>query len=110
MNIEPISKEIYDKAKELGIETITLRFSGGNDEGYLDVEVYPYDLQGKLDSEIDTWAWDAYQYNGAGDGNDYGDDITYNLKDGKVSLSSWCMTREESDEGESDLQIVEEEE
>jgi len=37
MNIEPLNKELYNRAKALGITSIELGFSGGNDEGYLNV-------------------------------------------------------------------------
>lgn len=33
MQIEPLSKKIYDKAVALGVTQIELKFSGGNDEG-----------------------------------------------------------------------------
>ena len=97
MTIQPISKIIYDKAKLLDVETITLQFTGGNDEGALQVDVYPgkYDSipHLSLEKEIENWAWEVYQYSGAGDGDDYGDDITYDLKDGTVSSSNWYTSR-----------------
>lgn len=109
MKAEPLRKNIYDKAKEIGVEKIILRFSGGNDEGYLDIETFPWNVDiGDLYDEIDEWAWEAYQYNGAGDGNDYGDDITYDLKEGKVSTSEWFTSREEGDSGEESLELDEE--
>ena len=74
MRAEPLKKEIYNKAKELGIKKIILRFSGGNDEGNLDVDMMP-DWNQDLASDIEDWAWDAYSYSGAGDGSDYGDNI-----------------------------------
>jgi hypothetical protein len=103
MNSRPLSKEIYNKAKELGIERIILRFSGGNDEGYLDVETEPKFNQ-DFANEIEDWALETYSYSGAGDGNDYGDNVTYDLKNGKVSTSEWYMSRSEGD-SERNLQI-----
>ena len=39
MRAEALSKELYDLAKAEGVTKIILRFSGGDDEGYLDVDV-----------------------------------------------------------------------
>lgn len=109
MKAEPLRKNIYNKAKEIGVEQIILRFSGGNDEGYLDIETLPWNVDiGDLYDEIDEWAWEVYDYNGAGDGNDYGDDITYDLKSGKVSTSEWFTARQEEDGGEESLELDEE--
>ena len=104
--IRPISKAIYEKAKSLGIETISLQFTGGNDEGALQVDVDPYDSSYNFEKEIEDWAWEAYQYNGGGDGNDYGDDITYNLKDGTASSSSWYTSRCDGESAEKDIEIT----
>lgn len=90
--ILPLPKSLYEKAKSLGVEKIFLSFSGGSDEGHLSV-----DLQPGLDdansyaflNEIEDWAFDAYAYGGAGDGNDYGDDVTYDLVEKTASHSEW---------------------
>jgi hypothetical protein len=109
MKAQPLSKDIYNKAKELGIEKIFLKFSGGSDEGNLQVDLYPYDKHDDtLQNEIDDWAWEVYSYSGAGDGSDYGDDITYDLVEGKVSTSEWYQTIKEEDTGTSSLMIDEE--
>lgn len=101
----PLPKKFYDEAKELGISSILLEFTGGNDEGHLYVgfvENKTDDLVkivkrknriNELSMEIEEWAFDAYEYNGTGDGNDYGDDVTYNLETMKASVSSWIMER-----------------
>lgn len=97
MNAKPLSKAIYNKAKELGVNTISLEFSGGNDEGHLHVQTDTdnYDFE-KL---VEDWAWEAYDYSGAGDGNDYGDNVVYDLKEGKVSTSEWFhVVKEEAGE------------
>ena len=97
MNAKPLSKAIYDKAKELGVNTISLEFSGGNDEGHLHVQTDTdnYDFE-KL---VEDWAWKAYDYSGAGDGSDYGDNVVYDLKEGKVSTSEWFhVVKEEAGE------------
>ena len=39
MNAEPISKELFEKLTKAGVTTMKLRFSGGSDEGYLDVDL-----------------------------------------------------------------------
>jgi hypothetical protein len=97
MEAQPLSKIIHAKAKKLGVEQIVLEFSGGNDEGYLNVrlegkgleDVY-YDEVGKnIINEIDEWAWGVYHYSGAGDGSNYGDNITYDLVKGEVTTDEW---------------------
>jgi hypothetical protein len=110
MKIEPLNKQIYDKAKELGVEKIELRFEGGSDEGYLSIDIYPEESdKDGLAGIIEDWAWEVYDYNGAGDGNDYGDIITYNLKEGKATTSEWYMARVDEEEDFCDLEIAEEE-
>ena len=101
----PLPKKLYEEAKELGISSITLEFRGGNDEGNLYVFLVAPKTDdlvkivkrkqrvSKLETDVETWAFDAYQYSGAGDGNDYGDDVTYNLETMKASVASWHMTR-----------------
>ena len=113
MKIEPLTKELYNKCVENKVEKFILKFSGGNDEGYLDIEMetenydenYPHELQ----AQIEEWAWEVYGYNGAGDGSEYGDNITYDIKNKKTSHEEW-YTRHEiyENEGEEDsLQIKE---
>lgn len=91
MKAEPLSKDIYNKCKELGVKQIILHFSGGNDEGYLDIELVDCQspMRETLQKDIDTWVWTAYDYSGAGDGSDYGDDITYDLDKNEVSTTEW---------------------
>jgi hypothetical protein len=108
MKAEPLKKSIYNKAKEQGIEQIILHFSGGNDEGYLDIETEPKWDQ-DLAKEIEDWAWEVYDYSGAGEGNDYGDDIVYDLKEGKVTTSEWFTSRQEGDSDNDKLEINDEE-
>lgn len=109
MKAQPLNKSIYNKAKELGIEQIILRFSGGNDEGYLDIETAPWNVGfGDLHEKIEEWAWEVYDYSGAGEGDDYGDDITYDLKEGKVTTSEWFTSRQEGDMDNDKLELEEE--
>ena len=106
MKAQPLNKSIYNKAKEFGIEQITLHFSGGSDEGYLDVELCEADnADDSFFKEVEEWAWEVYDYNGAGEGNDYGDDIVYDLKNGKVTTSEWFTARQEGDSDNDELQL-----
>jgi len=109
-NIEPLPKKIYDKAVGLGISQIELKFSGGSDEGYLSVYVNGQDgfeSNTELEQEIEGWAWREYSYSGCGDGNDYGDDIIYDLVHKTATSSSWSMQRTEGGGGSGDLKIAE---
>ena len=112
MDIEPLSKEIYNKAKKIGVEKIVLNWSGGSDEGYLNVTLYPWDQNkrddyNELSAELENWAWDVYGYSGAGDGSDYGDDIEYDLVNNKVTSQEWYTSRTDGDSAEIDLAVDE---
>jgi len=106
MKAQPLKKSIYNKAKELGIEEIILHFSGGNDEGYLYIELEPAPSDASFYQKVEEWAWDVYSYSGAGEGYDYGDDITYDLKNGKVSTSEWYTSRQDGDTENDELEIA----
>lgn len=104
MNAQPISKEILQKCIALEVTEFTLEFSGGSDEGNLYVAMVPsrWDLRAddpkrpQLDTlarEIEDWAWDVYQYSGEGDGDSYGDNITYDIENMKVFTQEWMMRR-----------------
>lgn len=109
MNAEPLSKDIYDKANEHGIEKILLQFFGGSDEGHLHISLVPYENHDdELHSEIEDWAWSVYQYSGAGEGVDYGDDIEYDLKNGTVNTSEWHHVVQKEETGSTKLEIEEE--
>jgi hypothetical protein len=95
LSIASLKKEIYNKAIELGVTEIVLHFSGGSDEGYLNVEVNPYNHD--LADQIEEWAWSVYSYSGAGEGTDYGDIITYDLVNERASSQEWYMRREEGE-------------
>lgn len=98
MTIEPIPSTLINRAKEAGVKTITLNFSGGSDEGYLNVSLNDDAMHdGELESAIEEWAWEAYTYSGAGDGHDYGDDITYDLETMQATITDWCMTRRDGE-------------
>jgi hypothetical protein len=113
MNIEPLKKEIYDRAIEAGIERITLSFSGGSDEGHLEVYCSKESgdhVQTALIDAIEEWAWTVYSYSGAGEGHDYGDDIVYDLKSMRASHDEWWTGRTAGATNQEAFGIAEEEE
>ena len=103
--IVALPKSIYNKAIELNVGKIILHWSGGSDVGYLNISLYgkdnsdPKNGDNKSTSdytfsdEIESWAEAAYDYNGAGDGTDYGDDVTYDINKKTIAISSWCLER-----------------
>ena len=109
-NPQPLTKEIYNKAKEFGVDKIVLNWSGGSDEGHLYVVFYPSIDSVKfslIEKMVEKWAWDVYSYGGAGDGSDYGDDIEYNLVNGMVTTSEWYTSRVDGGSDEVKLEIEE---
>ena len=107
-SIQPLPARIVAKAKQLKIEIITLNFSGGSDEGCLNVDVdSSQDTVAPQDfiNEIENWAWEAYSYSGAGEGSDYGDDITYDLKAGTASCRDWWTDRCEGETVSMPLEV-----
>lgn len=128
-----LPREIYAAAFDLDVTAIHLHFSGGNDEGNLNVDVdtkerefltaYQAEYKAQADgadeaeekrqlalfaciTKIENWANEAYDYSGAGDGNDYGDDITYDLARNKIVSTEWFMRRQEDDPIETPLKIA----
>ena len=135
MEIIPLKRNLYDRAKALGLTEITFNFMGGSDEGYLDVQIIhdsnhaAVELFAELSRgdwtalreaeennspqwqryqvwdaachvlriDLESWAWSVYDYGGAGEGHDYGDDITYKLDDGSAEWQEWYMDRTEGD-------------
>jgi hypothetical protein len=111
MQIEPLKKELYERAKKLGVDAITLEFSGGSDEGYLyahaegppkstDANEEGKALRKKvwlLASAVEEWAWTVYDYSGAGDGSSYGDNITYDFKNGKMHSQEWYQVEQQGE-------------
>jgi hypothetical protein len=113
MNIIALPKKLYDRATELGVTSIALRFSGGSDEGYLDVQIdSPLDNDDALSalgSDVEDWADTAYSYSGHGDGSDYGDNVTYDLVEMEARWDEWEMKITEGDSGSQALEIEPEE-
>lgn len=108
MKPQPLPKAIYEKAQQLDVTSIGLEFSGGNDEGRLYVRVVSprnYKELSGLEKQIENWAWEAYFYSGAGVGTDYGDDITYDLENSKVTTSSWEMVRKDHEKTECEFKV-----
>ena len=109
MQIEPLPKKLYDRAVAAGITEIQLSFSGGSDEGYLSVTLNSGQKHDSaFEEDIENWAWDVYYYSGAGDGNDYGDEITYNLVTMTATHSEWHMERQDGEETDESFGLVDE--
>lgn len=106
MEAEPLDKTIFEKALKMGITKIALNFQGGNDEGNLYVGLEPYS-DNEFEQEIEDWAWGVYDYSGAGEDIDFGDNILYDLKEGKVYTDEWSMQRVESESEEVALVLSE---
>lgn len=108
MEVQPLRKDLFERAKELGITSIALHFSGGSDEGFLNMEFGgDVDVPAEFQNEIDTWAFEAYDYGGTGDGTEYGDDIEYDLVKMTATSQSWCHVAEYGDSSEGVFSITE---
>ena len=88
---KPLKKEIFDKARELGITEIHLEFHGGSDNGWVSVNCVHTDRRNfpEFNQEIEDWVWQVYDYSGAGDGTDYGDNITYKVGEAVEEDGTW---------------------
>lgn len=115
MTAQPLNKEIYEKLTQAGVKQLILQFSGGNDEGYLNVDLQPrvdwkndtlVTERRKLEGECEEWAWSVYGYSGAGDGTEFGDDIVYNLETKKVSSSEWFYERKDIQYNSENFEII----
>lgn len=103
LEAKPLPKRFFEAAKKLGVQTIEISFEGGSDNGYVNVSLTDseghlrcYDSEfSDLCKEIEDWAYNTYEYSGAGDGTDYGDDIVYDLQNGEVRVSEWYMARQD---------------
>jgi hypothetical protein len=84
---------------KFGINKIVLQFEGGDDEGFLNIDIsfkegtkleeYQSHQLGDLKSNLYDWAWQSYSYSGAGVGNRYGDNITYDLENDTKTAERW---------------------
>jgi hypothetical protein len=88
-----ISKDLLECLQGAEITKVCLNFSGGSDQGYLDVSAEtadgPVPQHDVILTEILNAAWRGFSYSGAGDGSDYGDDYTFDLIKKKIHHSSW---------------------
>lgn len=108
MLVEPLSGHIYKMAMDAAVSEIHLEFSGGSDEGCLNISCEPCENSSDLlNAIIEEWAWEVYDYSGAGDGSEYGDNIVYNLVEGTVTTQEWCHERSYGESEE--LPLVQEE-
>jgi len=98
--VAPLPREIYRRCIEENITSINLRFSGGSDEGYREAELNGPDGRYfewgnknekivELMQLIDSWCDEHYRFSGAGDGNSYGEYITYDIVNGTVTAQEW---------------------
>jgi len=115
----PLRRDLYTRAIEIGVRTIRVNMEGGSDESYYDIRCEVpgryTDLSeeqrkviSKLEEDIEDWAYDAYGFNGAGDGSRYGDTITYNLVDNTVTNVEWAFVYQEEDRGATELAVTDE--
>ena len=116
-----------------------LQFSGGHDEGHLDINLtpapkYPHSRvwnkeTGKYEevdvgtevkeawakhsefiTEVENWAWETFNYGGAGEGVGYGDNVIYNIEEGTVTHSEWGYIYQQENHPEERITFVKKEE
>ena len=107
----PLPLKFMTRALTANVELIIINWSGGSDEGHLNVnlrdkngEFISHWQEGRpllraLLAEIEEWCYDTMDYGGAGDGSVYGDTIRYNLKEGTVSTEAWWTEEVHGGEG-----------
>ena len=110
--VPPVPKKFFDQAKALDVEKIVIEFSGGSDEGHIDVYFNPSSWKpgeglppgrSELMRLMNDWAFEKMCFSGAGP-PDHGGSITYCLKTNKVSVERWVMTCTTEDD-RSDLPL-----
>lgn len=137
---QPLPKSLFDRAEELELATIGLHFSGGDDEGHLSVTTEPKKtnkyfkpindwkerdkLKGKakdafdgyrqkvwsFEGDVEEWAWTVYEYSGAGDGTDYGDNVIYRLSKKTAEYNDWYMEAKQGETHKTKFEVVKDEE
>lgn len=114
MFVKPLSRNINRKAKDIGLNTITLQFSAWGGEVKFDIELNPPRPQittedlCELLSEIEEWALHVYSnYSSDEDFYPYGVDICYDLIKSRVATSKWFTERKEGDRQEQILELEE---
>jgi hypothetical protein len=114
MHVKPISRDIYSKAKNIGLKKITLQLSSWRCDVELDVEIDPPrpqittdDLSDLLE-EIGEWALHVYSdYSPDDDIYPYGVDICYDIIEGTVLTSKWFTERKDGDKEEGIWELEE---
>jgi hypothetical protein len=119
INAEGMNKNLYDLLKENNVKSFELRFSGGSDEGYLDVHIeydQPMDASNTVSpannqkETIETVLYDAamegFAYSGAGDGNAYGDNYYFDLETGEIRHEEWYMEEKSNMLPEKRIQVI----
>lgn len=104
MSAPALPKEIYDKLISAGVSVLHIQWSGGSDEGYLEVDS---DSPIPEDVDIDGWAYDAFCFSGAGDGHSYGENYEYHLKENKVIMQEWYYVHHEDPEVSFEMEVEE---
>lgn len=115
VDIEAMPRELYRRLRNAKITDVHLSFEGGCDEAYVDVTLlyedkeYKADDAADLEHKVEMWIWDTTDYNGAGDGNMFGDDVQINLLTKEVLASSWWTesVRHEGNGHSYDLDVAE---
>ncbi len=107
MKAEPLKKELFEKVKKLNATKIILNFQGGGDDGHLNVELggVSYGEAEDIHKEIEEWAWEAYDFIGAGEGVDFGENVTYDLAKNEVKTQEWRHVVDYGDENFSVLEV-----
>lgn len=101
--IQPLPKDLHAKLVAAGITSFQISLSGGSDSGYHEVTLNPWNEE--MHQLVSDWEENAFEYSGAGDGNDYGDEIVYDLVNNTVSHQEWSMERKEGPESSEKLQL-----
>jgi hypothetical protein len=119
INEEGMNKNLYDLLKENNVKSFELRFSGGSDEGYLDVHIEydqsmdasniisPTNNQKKtIESVLYDAAMEGFAYSGAGDGTPYGDNYYFDLETGEIRHEEWYMEEKSNMLPEKRIQVI----
>ena len=103
MNIEPLSKKIYNDAVNLRVEIIKLNFHSEDGDNYVYVELdrpieFPCNHKlSKFIKNIENWAWDVYPYKVLGNRAASGEIITYDLNKKVAKSKKWRYERQETE-------------
>jgi hypothetical protein len=113
MEIKPFPHNLALALAEKEIERVEISFSANGDEAYVDIGLYTDDgrLWGMVHHKnVDLrrvlleWVADAYEYSGDGEG--YGDVVTYDFLNNTVTHVYWYDEREEGESSKHELVVV----